>query len=66
MKIQSAFRMWLARKQVQQLRHEFYGPGMHGDFNGEDYDNMHVQVSFKCSTLVHTSYLLSVCTAGHA
>jgi len=29
-KIQSTFRMWLAKKKVQELRNEeYYGPGMH-------------------------------------
>lgn len=46
MKLQSTFRMWLARKQVQELKYEIYGPGMHHGHGaeGDDYDNINVQV----------------------
>ena len=48
MKLQSTFRMWLARKQVQELKYEIYGPGMHHGHGaeGDDYDNINVQASF--------------------
>ena len=48
-KIQSAFRMYMAKRRVQMLRNEIYSPGMvnmqhqHG---GEDFENINVQVSY--------------------
>lgn len=57
--------MWLAKKQVQMLKNEVYGPGMHGDFHGEDYDNENVRVSLLAGgryafevTLLLTSFRL--------
>ena len=45
-RIQCAFRMWLARRKVQALREEYYSPGMHrSPGGGEDYENINVAVS---------------------
>ena len=43
-RIQCAFRQWLARRKVQALRDEYYAPGMHRS-PGEDFENVNVQVS---------------------
>jgi len=44
-RIQCAFRMWLAKRRVQHLRNELYNPGMMHMHNGagDDYENINVQ-----------------------
>jgi len=44
-KLQSTFRMWLARKKLQQLRYEFYSPGGDRHYGQDDYNNINVEVS---------------------
>ena len=57
-RIQAAFRMYMAKKRVSMLRHEIYTPGMammgkQMDGSAEDFDNINVQVSdFHSSFLV--------------
>lgn len=42
-RIQSAFRMYMAKKRVGMLRNEAYSPGMAGiGQQGEDFDNVNV------------------------
>ena len=41
-RLQSAFRMWLAQRKVQRLRHELFAPGMHCPRYGENYQSMNV------------------------
>ena len=61
-KIQSTFRMWLARRKVQMLYEQKYGGGRfhHHENGGEDYENMNVQVSILSSwfSFLLTSSLL--------
>ena len=65
-RIQTAFRMWLAKRKVQKLRYEIYGPNMHQD--SDEYNNINVQVieiCFQTSSLFlssfHLSYILHIC-----
>ena len=67
-RIQTAFRMWLAKRKVQKLRYEIYGPNMHQD--SDEYNNINVQVieiCFQTSSLFchpsiyHTFFTSAIC-----
>ena len=51
-KIQAHMRMYMAKKKVSMIRNEVYPHGMHDmhyNPNGEDFENINVQVSGKVS-----------------
>ena len=45
-KIQSCFRMYMAKRRVSMIKQDMYSPGMgHMHEQGEDFENINVQVS---------------------